>query len=495
MNKDIINTNAQVPRYGGPGWKHNHVMYACLLMGGLLLFLTGCKKSFLDLSPISNANSDDFYKTEADFEVAENAAYATLYTIYAPEEAVSYSEMMSDDATMYSVAGNQADKWAIRDFKISPDNTIIYQYWQDYYKAFYQINIVLEKLEGAGLDPAFTDRAKGEMLFLRGLYYFHLVQLFGAVPLVTKPITVAESYQIPRSSQPDVYQQIITDLKWAADHLPPADKVEIVGRASKGAAQMLLGKVYLTMGDKPSALQQLQAVYQSHQYQLLPKFTDLFGPNKKNTKESIFEIQYLGGSASAPYSEYWTAYAPVNNGVITKYGGGINQVTDDFYKEFETGDNRRGATIADGYNDAKGNFVAVKFPNKWTDPTAAVDGGDELSNNNFVVLRYADLLLLLSEASGNPTYLNEVRKRAGMPLYGTSGYPSVKYPTLALAIEHERRVELGLEFHRFFDLKRTGRAVEVLRAKGKQVTKDRLLFPIPAYVITQNPKITQNSGY
>ena len=454
-----------------------------------------CKKSFLELSPVSNANANNFYKTRADFEVAINSAYATLYVIYAPEEAVSYTELMSDEGTLYAVAGAQADKWAIRDYTTTASNTLVYQYWQDYYKALFNINNVLDKIQVAGLDPAYTNLVKGEMMFLRGLYYYNMVQLFGGVPLVTKVISADESYGVLRSPVADVYSQIVSDLKFASDNLPLANAVPAAGRASKGAAETLLGKVYLSLGNKAAATQVLQDVYNSGQYSLLPLYTSLFGPNVKNTKESVFEIQYLGGSASNPYSPYWTAFAPVTNGVITKYGGGINQVTDDLYNEYEAGDPRRDASIETGYTDAKGNFVKIKFPKKWEDRTAPTSGTQELSNNNFMVLRYADVLLLLSEATGDAAYLNQVRARVGLAAFGSVGYPSAQYPTIALAIEHERKVELALEFHRFFDLKRTGRAVPVLTAKGKAVTEQRLILPIPQYVITQNNKITQNPGY
>ena len=461
----------------------------------LCILAAGCKKSFLELSPISNANANNYYKTQADFEVAINSAYATLYTIYAPEDAVSYTEIMSDNATLYSVAGNQADKWAIRDYSVSSINTLVYQFWQDDYKALFNVNTVLDKIEGAELDAAYTNRVKAEMMFLRGLYYYNMVQLFGDVPLVTKVLTAEESYGVLRSSKADVYAQITSDLLFASANLPLANAVPAIGRASKGAAQTLLGKVYLLTGNKPAASQVLLEVVNSGQYNLLPQYASLFGPSVKNTKESIFEIQYLGGSASAPFSPYWTAFAPVNNGVITRYGGGINQVTDDLYNEFEVGDPRRDVSIATGYTDTKGNFVAIKFPKKWMDPTAPVNGAQELSNNNFMVMRYADVLLLLSEATGTASYLNTVRARSGLSAFGSATYPTAQYPTLDLAVEHERRVELALEFHRFFDLKRTGRAVPVLTAKGKAVTEQKLILPIPAYVITQNSAITQNAGY
>jgi hypothetical protein len=333
------------------------------------------------------------------------------------------------------------------------------------------------------------------MLFLRGLYYYNMVQLWGEVPIVTKVVSAEESYKILRSPVADVYAQIVSDLKFAVDHLPQADAVPAPGRASKGAAETVLGKVYLSMGDKTNAAAVLMDVYNSQQYELLPDYSSLWGPTVKNTKESIFEIQFIGGSASTPYSPYWTAFAPVTNGVITAYGGGINQVTDDLYNEYETGDPRRDASIDTGYTNASGDFVAIKFPKKWEDRGAPTSGTQELSRNNFMVLRYADVLLLLTEATGDPQYMNQVRARAGLALYGTAGYPSATYPTLDAALEHERRVELALEFHRYFDLMRTGRAVAVLTAKGKPVTQGRLLFPIPQYVITQNPAITQNEGY
>lgn len=456
------------------------------------IMVSGCQKSFLERTPISNANAVNYYKTPADFEIAMNSAFATLYTVYDPENAVSYTELMGDNATLYSVAGNQADKWAFRDYTIDPNNTMVYQFWQDGYKAIFNVNTVLDKIQTAGLDATFTNRVKGEMMFLRGLYYYNLVQLFGDLPLVTKVLSAEESYAVLRSPKADVYNQIVSDLSFAVSNLPLADKVTQVGRASKGAAQTLLAKVYLSLGNKTSAAQLLLEVYNSKQYNLLSQYASLFGADVKNTKESIFEIQYLGGSASRPASPYWTAFAPVNNGVITKYGGGINQVTDDLYNEYEAGDPRRDITVATGYNDSKGNFVAIKFTKKWMDPTAPVNGAKELSNNNFMVLRFADVLLLLSEATGDASYLNEVRLRSGVPAFGSAGYPAAKYPTLDLAIEHERRVELAMEFHRFFDLKRTGRALAVLTAKGKPVTERKLLLPIPQYVITQNGGITPN---
>jgi starch-binding outer membrane protein, SusD/RagB family len=468
------------------------------------LLLGACKKSFLDLAPVSNANVNAVFKTKSDFDLAVNNAYSTLYTIYAPKGSMSFTgELMSDNVTVTTLAISGSftivDQQAFRDYTISASNTGAYQFWIDHYTSMYQVNIVIDKIGPAALDAAYKKQVVAEMKFLRGLYYFNLVQLYGDLPLVTTPIVGEEAYAMKRTPKADVYKQIVDDLKAAAADLTEPGSEPAKGRASKGAAKSLLGKVYLTMGDKVNAatiLKEVVDTYGGNKYDLLPSFTSLWGNTnaQKNSKESVFEIQYLGGVGN-PYSQFWPAFAPFENFTITKYGGGMNMVTDDLYNEYEAGDPRRDASFYTGYTK-NGIFVPIKFNKKWVDLTAPLDGGGEACNNNFMVLRYADVLLLLSEASGDAQYLNKVRARAGVPLFGAAGYPSATYPTLDLAIEHERRMEFALEYQRWFDLKRTGRAVTVLTAKGKAINANRLLLPVPQYAISQNPNLLpQNPGF
>lgn len=478
--------------------------YKLLYILIVVAFISSCKKSFLDLSPISNANTNAVFKTKNDFDLAVNAAYATLYTIYAPKGAMSFTgELMSDNTTVSTLAISGSftivDQQAFRDYTVGTNNSGVYNFWVDFYTSLYQVNIVLDKIGAADLDNAYKKQIIAEMKFLRGLYYFNMVQLWGDLPLVTKPIVGEIAYTMKRTPRADIYNFIVEDLKVAASDLAEPGSEPAKGRATKGAAKTLLGKVYLTMGDKAKAAQTLLEVVNSYDgttYQLLPNFSSLWGNTtaQKNTKESIFEIQYLGGAAN-PYSTYWPAFAPFENFSITKYGGGMNMVTDDLYNEYESGDSRRDASFYTGYTKG-GVFVPIKFNKKWVDLTAPLDGGVEACNNNFMILRYADVLLLLSEATGDPQYLNRIRARAGLPLFGTAGYPSAKYPTIDLAVEHERRMEFALEFQRWFDLKRTGRAVAVLSAKGKAVNQDKLLLPVPQYALGQNPNLLpQNPGY
>lgn len=468
----------------------NKIKYIAALF--FILALAGCE-SFLDRTPISNANETNFYKTEKDFQVALTSAYNSLYTLYGPESLPSFfGELMSDNAYNDNTAGNVKDYEAFdTHMGMDPNNTLVLGYWNKYYESIFIINNILSKSEGADFETKLALQA--EARFLRALYYFDMTRAWGDVPLVLTPLTVSESLQQARTPQSEVYNAIIDDLNFAAKNLPVKSEERFAGAASQEAAKTLLGKVFLTVGEKGEAAKVLNEVY--GKFTLVP-YADLWDKNKKNGAESIFEIQYKGGKAN-PYSKYWAMFTPLDNRIVTAWGGGMNQVSEDLWNAYEPNDPRRDISIQNGYKTADGTFVDVKYAIKWKDEEAEVDGLREASDNNFIILRYADVLLMLTEATGDTKYLNEVRDRVNLPRYGASGYPS-QYNTVALACEHERQVEFALEFHRWFDLIRTDRALTVIKNSWKNVTitKDQLLLPIPLDVINQNPTvITQNSAY
>lgn len=456
------------------------------------LFLLGCSADFLDKAPISNANEENFYNSQKDIETALWSAYNSLYTLYGPESLPSfYGELMSDNAYSDNAAGRIQDYESFELHTMTIDNELVFNFWNNYYKAIFVVNNIIVNTEK--LDFASKDALIGEAKFLRALYYFDMVRAWGDVPLVLSPLSVADAYAKGRTPKDQVYTQIIEDLTFAVSKLPAKANSRFVGAATQEAANTLLGKVYLTMGDKPKATEALLKVY--GKFTLVP-YADLWNLTKKNGASSIFEIQYKGG-VSNPYSLYWAMFSPVDNRVVTAWGGGFNQVTDDLWNAYETADPRRDISIQNGYETANNVHVDVKFPIKWRDTSAPVSGLREASDNNFIVLRYADVLLMLTEATSDPKYLNEVRARVGLPAYGAVGYPA-QYNTVELALEHESQVEFACEFHRWFDLIRTGRAISVIKNSTKNVTitADQLLLPIPFLVINQNPDvITQNEAY
>ena len=457
-----------------------------------ILILAGCD-SFLDRSPISNANENIFYQTEEDFIVAVDAAYNSLYTLYGPESLPSFfGELMSDNAYSDNNVGNVKDYEAFdTHIGMDPSNSLVLSFWNDYYKSIFIINNILSKSSNVDFDSKMPLQA--EVRFLRALYYFDMVRAWGDIPLVLTPLSVSEALKQPRTRQKEVYEAIIDDLKFAAGNLPDKARERFVGAANADAANTLLGKVYLTTGNKSEAEKTLKQVYKK--FSLVP-YADLWDTSKKNGAESIFEIQYKGGKAN-PYSSYWAMFSPLENKVLTAWGAGLNQASEDLWNSYEPEDIRRDLSIQNGYISSTDELINVKYCIKWRDLDAELNNRREASDNNFIILRYADVLLMLTEATGDPAYLNEVRDRAGLPHYGDARYPS-QYNTIALACEHERQVEFALEFHRWFDLIRTGRAISVLKnsLKNVTITEKQLLLPIPLEVVSQNPNIiVQNEAY
>lgn len=468
----------------------------------ILALLTGsCGNDFLNLTPESSANEEDFYRTKEEVETAMVAVYSSLHDIYGSLGPMYYfGALGSDDAYTDDLGTGSYQQFETMQLKVN--NTDVLSAWNMFYEAIARINKIIARSEPLSFDE--KESYLAEMKFIRALYYFNMSQIWGGVPLVVRNISISESYGIGRATMEDMYTQIISDLTDGTQHLKTVGNERHKGVPTQGAAYALLGKVYLTKGDKNSAATALLNIYKK-EYKLVDAYADLWDLTKKNGKESIFEIQYMGGSSNAP-STYWALYSPANNlGAITLQGGGHNQVTDDLWNDYEFGDPRKDVSIQDGWMNKSNVFVATRFPLKWVDHTKDYNGKREASNNNFIVLRYADVLLMLSEATGDPKYLNEVRTRVGLPSYGDASYPSGKYNTFDLAVEHERRIELAMEFHRLFDIKRTGRALDLLKSSKKNnngalngLTVDNLSWPIPETVIDQNPgfwKPQQNPGY
>lgn len=481
-----------------------------LLAAGAIVMITAgsCSEDFLDLAPISQQNSTNFYKTAEDMKNALSAVYGSLQYGGQYYSSIHVMGDLRSDNTEITNPNAGADLQAIDNFTNTPVTSISNTTWTGHYQGIQAANIVIEKIEAVTMDATLKARYIGEAKFLRALMYFNLVRIYGDVPLVTKVINnPQEGYDYGRASSEEVYQQIIADLVDAEGSLPYTYAAAEVGRATKGAAMSLLGKVYLTRKEWTLAAQKLKQVIDDSaqtKYKLMPTYAGIFGVANENNAESIFEVQFKSGS-NGEGSPFTNQFAPIGSGTAVVAVGnplGQNIPTSDMDAAYEANDLRKAASMKNSYvlsgKTTQHNYV-VKYSGT---PAANLD-----SDNNWIVLRYADVLLMYAEAlnelgfvADGPAfeYLNQIRTRAGLPVKSfTNENPALQITTqtdFRLAIEQERRVELAFEGHRWFDLVRTDRALAVLANKGMQ--PHHILLAIPQSQVDINPAmISQNPGY
>lgn len=450
----------------------------------LVVSIYSCQESFLEIPSKTTLSTPVYFKTQGDFEQAINGTYAPLRSLY--WNAWAMGEVHSDNA--YYVY-NPDDRGTIEpeqiaDFVNQPDNGVVLSKYVNNYSVIARANQVLALIDGVEFDQAVKDKLKGEAFLLRAFCYFDLVQYFGQVPLHSKPATTLEETALDLSTVDAVYTQIISDAKQAATLLP-AKLDQQAGRATSGAAKTLLGNVYVVLKQWDNAITVLADVVNSKQYSLVASYADVFDPVNKNNSESIFEIQYKEGTDGyASNFIYQFIPMPITAAEVTAITGvavevartieGYNIPTPDIIAAYETGDLRKDATV--GYCKARGkDYPYVK---KYNHPHAQTN----LTNDNWPVYRYSEVLLFLAEAlnekgqSANALpYLNQVRSRAGLSASSVSGQAQLRD-----VIMGERRVELAFENKRWLDLVRTGTAEVVMKAQGarKIANPQAYYFPV-----------------
>jgi hypothetical protein len=483
----------------------------------------GCKKSFLDQSPEATIVGTNFFKTETDIKQAVNGAYSSLIGMGLTSYWL-FGEMRSDNTT-YQYNGKDRgleQREFVDEFLSSATAPPIQQFWQESYTGIARCNDVLDHVEKIDMPAANKNQYTGEAELLRAFHYFNLVRQFGGVPLrITSTQSPADARSKGRAPEVDVYKQIIADLTDASTKLPVKYTGGDIGRVTQGTALTLLGKVYLTQKNYADALTALRKVT-SLGYAMLGDYKNVFDPANKNNSESIFEMQYLG-SQNGLSSNFLYQFAPWTSGSTVTgdpgtnlgSGNGYNIPTQDMINAYEAGDVRKDASLSLNFTDPTSGKVipyVIKYNHGF------VDRGR--TNDDFPILRYPDVLLMIAEClneqafSGGGeafTLLNQVRTRAHLPAK-TAGNanPALNVSTQAAfrdALFQERRVEFAFENHRWYDLLRTGKAVDVMNAHGArqiaefatipagsyQVTANKLLLPIPQREVTldnlvQNPQ-------
>ena len=480
-----------------------------LIAIALLGFSFSSCSDFLEQNPQTDLSENDFYKTADDILSAVNGAYSSLQEGDIYGNWYVFGEIPSDN-TRNQLSGSVTTQNEFDQFYIDTQNSMIASFWKAAYKVINRTHTVLGRIDGIEINAELANRYKLECKFIRALMYFNLVRVYGDVPLVLKEISISESYDILREPKENVYNQIIADLK-EAQGLPVSYSTAEDGRATQGAAKALLADVYMTLHKYAEAETILAEIINSGRYSLLENtpgslnidgYKNVFSPVNHNSKEGIFEIQFLKGGYGEG-SNYANNFAPENSGtnVVAVGGTGGNNIPEmDIYNAYEEGDLRRDFSMSLGYYDNRKNneWVESRYVCKFMD----VPYQNNDASNNYPVIRYADVILMYAEAlnqNGKTAeackYLNMTRRR-GFGYQTTETSPVDLQTTdkaqFALMVEQERRVELAFENHRWFDLIRTGRAVEVMKSKGFSLNETNLICPIPQKQIDVNPKLTQN---
>jgi hypothetical protein len=488
------------------------------LLALLILTVTGCDDSFLELYPEATLNEGNFYHSETEFILLANGCYVPMRN-YEKNDHWVLAELPSDNASFqYNTVTGEASKGVIDQFILASNNVAYDNFWSQSYNGITRCNKLLQEIDRPAVvwtKASYKARCAGEALFLRALYYFNLVRQFGGVPLVLEPITSQAAAGIKRSSEADVYQSIVADLKEAIVQFANGRDVEENGRAHEGAANALLGKVYLTLRQYGDAEPLLKSVIESGNYALLVNYADLFNPAAEDFKETIFAIQYSENSAELS-NRFIFQFAPhTSGGAVTKrpniniISAGWNQPTADLINAFEPGDLRKDVSI--GYwtgKDWDSETRPIPYAAKYKPPVSAPD---DRCGDNLPVLRFSDVLLMYAEVLNEQTRTGEaipfvemVRSRAGL----TDPLTGFDQASLRNMIAKERQVEFCFENQRWYDLKRTGKAIEVMQAHGAreialkpflyntayQIDAYKLLAPIPVEEIKVN-NLEQNPGY
>ena len=480
-----------------------------------LAFTQSCNEDGLELTNPNALSPDTFFQSEAQVQSSVNAIYANLQTrgLYA-----RHMFFMMDNFA-HENGGNtqlEADKLQYLNFSVDASHGATRAYWESCYRGINKANFVIgneEKINAIPDSQLSTERkAKfvGEAKFLRGLYYFFLVTRFGDVPLIT--VIQEDSSGFPRAPKADVWAQIITDLTDASNTLL-AKGAEDSGRATRGAAQALLGKTYLYLEQYENALTAFNSL---SGYDLETDFYDNFKEETEHGIESIFEVEYDDDlSDTAKWNSDASGVGPDEvtfRGQEYGFRDWYNVFpSDDLLNEYEAGDIRFEETfyvngdivestgeVIDAFpSNNGGNAGWRKYQNYYKDANE-----DQASGINMKVIRYADVLLMMAEAeSMRPGgsqdvaagYIDRVRERAGLGSIGTE----LSQSQLFDALVHERKVELAGEQVRFNDIIRWGIAAQEL-SDTNFVEGIHELSPIPNNEISSNEMITpadQNPGY
>jgi starch-binding outer membrane protein, SusD/RagB family len=474
----------------------------------LVWLLTSCA-DILDEKPLSNIANANFYQNGTDAVAAVNGVYDAIGSgrtgLYWRGLTI-LAELSTDDQRTSTTNGDFVQIYTGTPIATNGEIAAV---WREHYAAIARANTVIARVPATPMNETLRRRVLSEARFIRALMYFNLVRLFDNIPLMRQEITSAQGLNVPQAPIAEVYEFIVADLKEAESGLPLTYTGEDIGRVTQGAAKALLAKVYLTNQQWQLAADKCREVITAAQYRLETDYMGIFSPTNRNNREIVFAIQHKSGLGAPFVGEgnllainTWPIAADCRPAGIPFRGNGNHYVSDNLRLSFEANDFRRSTAIFNEYTIQGRLYTLPWCFRKHIDEVAiATLAASNDSDKDFPVIRYADVLLMYAEAlnevaGGNAdalTTLNQVRSRAKLPALTAQPQAPMRE-----AIYRERRHELFMEAHRFFDLKRWGRLVEVVNAAGitgKQLKPQNVRYPIPQRELDVNTSLKQNVGY
>ncbi len=509
---------------------HLRLFYLGLLAGTGLL--TSCSDQFLDIANPNEQTVETFWRNSSDAIKGTNAAYASLmldglYMRFGQALLDFRSDDTIGDSPWFEL-GN-IGKFSLATNGLGPEIT-----WLACYQGIFRANQVLDNIDAIDMDAALKNRLKGEVSFLRGLYYMHLITLYRNVPLILTVPQSADDYYPSQASPEAVWSQIISDLTYAQGVLPASYTGDDLGRATSGAATAYLGKAHFYNKRWSEAGAEFKKVIDSGVYGLMENYADNFTDQRENNKESIFEVQFnreAGGTVlawgGAPLSTWGQTSARAITYGAENFGFSDCNPSPWILNEFQiekTVDslpdprlrasivyNYTGCTLYGvSYQTAYGPNSNKIFPRKYQNAdNGFVNEFDWRSGINERLMRYSDVLMMYAECmseQGNSavaaTYVQLVRNRANLPNREAefAGYSKEQFREL---LAHERALEFCFEGHRFDDLMRWGwlndpAKLNILKQRDSGFAgyiPGREYLPIPQLDMDTNPNLVQNPGY
>jgi starch-binding outer membrane protein, SusD/RagB family len=483
----------------------------------ILFFVSAC--DFLEETPTDRLVTTNFYSSAKDAQAGVDAVYQQLNSIY--NRLMYMLGELPTDNLKNGLGMPNPFLQNLEFLRIDSENTFVKDMWVNCYSGISRANSAIESIPAVTMDNTLKNRLIGEARFLRALYYFNLVRYFGDVPVLSKLESINDAMG-PRNPKEEVYQFIIDDLTFAENNLPTRKEYtsKDEARATKGAAKILLGKVYLTKGDFTKSRDKLAEVINSeatYGYGLHVNYADNWDPAKEAGIEAVFYLEFK--KAPFPSNGEMGLAGPkysVPGGNIGVSGSNEADIpTQELYDQYKPNDTRRVKNMKyDFLNPTSGKIMTSSIPlsaKYWLDGVKAASDCDV----NMHVFRYADAILMYAEALNEAgeqdkalVQLNRIMQRA----FGNNSadYSAMSKENFRTAVIHERRLEFFHEGHRWFDLVRTGTFIQRMKdhsayeagvaEKNKTEIAANIkeafnLYPIPQRELDLNDKLVQNPGY